>query len=411
MWIPRHLESELVRATQTRPVVLLTGARQTGKSSLLQHAFPSVPAKSLDRPTVAQAASESPDRFLEDVGTPVILDEVQYAPGLFREIKPRVDRDRNAYGRYILTGSRRFELMAGISETLAGRIRVLELGTLSAAELRAAGIDIADYRWRGGYPELWANPGLDSEAFFEDYIAAYLERDLNQIINVSSLRDFRRFMLACAVRAGQLLNYSELARDVGVRANTIKSWINALDAGGLIYVLPPYYANIGKRLTKAPKLYFADHGLLCHLLNIRSTSVWNEHPHRGALWENLVLCEYLKTRNLRPGHNLFFYRDQNAVEIDFVIDEGTTLELIEAKAAERPDPRKLNFEKVASLFPKHRIVSTLACGAREPTPLTMRDYKLLNPLLHDVAAGAGKVLKNLSRDDDLLSEMLDPKQT
>jgi predicted AAA+ superfamily ATPase len=348
----------------------------------LQRIFKDIAYRSLDRPAVAQAASESPDRFLDEVGTPVVLDEVQYAPGLFREIKPRVDQHRSEYGRYILTGSQRFELMAGISESLAGRIRVLELGTLSAAELRAADIDIADYRWRGGYPELWANPKLETGAFFEDYTAAYLERDLNQFLHVSSLRDFRRFMLACAVRTGQLLNYSDLARDVGVTAKTIKIWVDALNAGGLIHVLPPYYANIGKRLTKAPKLYFADHGLLCHLLNIRSTAVWNEHPQRGALWENLVLCEYLKVRNLRPGHNFFFYRDQNAVEIDFVIDEGSTLELIEAKSAERPDPRRLNFAKVAPLFPGRKIRATLACDTREPDPLTMRNYRLLNPLLH-----------------------------
>lgn len=384
MWIPRSLESELIHAAETRPAVLLTGARQTGKSSLLQRIFKDIAYRSLDRPAVAQAASESPDRFLDEAGTPVILDEVQYAPGLFREIKPRVDKHRSEYGRYILTGSQRFELMAGVSESLAGRIRVLELGSLSAMELRAADIDIADYRWRGGYPELWANPRLETEAFFEDYTAAYLERDLNQLLHVSSLRDFRRFMLACAVRTGQLLNYSDLARDVGVTAKTIKSWVDALNAGGLIHVLPPYYANIGKRLTKAPKLYFADHGMLCHLLNIRSTAVWNEHPQRGALWENLVLCEYLKVRNLRPGHNFFFYRDQNAVEIDFVIDEGSTLELIEAKAAERPNSRRLNFAKVAPLFPKHKIRSTLACDTREPDPLTMRDYRLLNPLLHDL---------------------------
>lgn len=384
MWIERNIETKLMRAAETRPVVLLTGARQTGKSSLLQRVFKDLTYRSLDRPAVAQAASESPGRFLDDLGTPVVLDEVQYAPDLFREIKPRVDRERQAYGRYILTGSQRFELMTGISETLAGRIRVMELGTLSAAELRAADIDPADYRWRGGYPELWANTRLEHGEFFEDYVATYLERDLNQVINVSSLRDFRRFILACAVRCGQLLNYSDLARDVGVSANTAKSWINALDTGGLIHLLPPYYANVGKRLVKAPKLYFADHGLLCHLLNIGHMRGWQAHPRRGALWENLVLCEYLKSRDLRPGRGLFFYRDQNAVEIDFLIDGGTTLELVEAKAAERPDARKLNFAKVKPLFPDREVIATLACDAPEPQPLTMRDYRMINPLLHAV---------------------------
>lgn len=383
MWIPRSLESDLLRARDSRPVVLLTGARQTGKSSLLKKAFGQIPYQSLDRPAIAQSAVESPDSFLDALGVPVILDEVQYAPHLLREIKPRVDEAR-VNGSYILTGSQRFELMAGVSESLAGRIRILELGTLSAAELRGADIDVTNFPWRGGYPELWADTTQRQDEFFEDYIATYLERDLNQILQVTNLRDFRRFMLACAARASQLLNFSDLARDIGINANTAKAWINALDAGGLVHILPPYHANVGKRLIKAPKLYFADPGLLCHLLNIRSATSWLEHPLRGALWENLVLCEYIKVRKLRPGYELFFYRDQNAVEIDFVIDGGNTLELIEAKAAERPDTRKLNFSKVVPLFPQHTVAAILACTVQEKKSLKMGNYRLVNPLLHDI---------------------------
>lgn len=383
MWIPRLIESDLIQATRSRPVILLTGARQTGKSTLLKRVFSQITYRSLDRPALAQAAIESPDAFLDELGVPVILDEVQYAPGLFREIKPRIDEAR-INGSYILTGSQRFELMAGVSESLAGRIRILELGTLSATELRAEGIETTPFPWRGGYPELWADTTQKSDEFFEDYIAAYLERDLNQIMHVTNLRDFRRFMLACAARASQLLNFSDLARDIGISANTAKSWINALEAGGVVHILPPFHANIGKRLIKAPKLYFADNGLLCHLLNIRSIAAWQEHPLRGALWENLVLCEYIKVRKLRAGYNLFFYRDQNGVEIDFVIESGDTLELIEAKAAERPDARKLNFSKVAPLFPKRKVTSVLACTMQEKTSLQMAEYRLLNPMLHDL---------------------------
>lgn len=384
MWVQRQLRKNLEQAAALRPVILLTGARQTGKSSLLQRTFPDIPAVNLDRPAAAQAAIDAPEQFLDDHGTPLMLDEVQYAPGLFREIKPRVDARRMAGVQYLLTGSQRFELMGGVSESLAGRIRILELGTLSAAELRAAELDVDAYRWRGGYPELWAQPKLSQREYFEDYVATYLERDLHQVIHVASLIDFRRFIVACATRVGQLINFSDLARDVGIAANTARNWLHALDATGLIHVLPPYFANIGKRLTKAPKLYFADHGLLCHLLSIHDEAALRQHPHAGAVWENLVLAELVKTRQLKPGRNLFFYRDQNAVEIDFVIETDAALELIEAKAAERPDRRKLNFRKVAPIFADRAITCTLACQTPEPKPLTMADYRMLNPLRHPI---------------------------
>ena len=384
MWIARKLHSDLERAAKTRPVVLLTGARQTGKSSLLAKVFPNAEFITLDRPAITQAALESPDQFLNGLSVPAVLDEVQYAPNLFRAIKPRVDENRQTNGQYILTGSQRFQLMEGIGESLAGRLRILELGTLSAAELRAAGINIAHFHWRGGYPELWSQPEeLLHKEFFEDYIATYLERDLHQIINVASLRDFRRFMQACAIRVGQLMNFTDLAKDVGITANTAKRWVNALDAGGLIHVLSPFYTNIGKRLTKAPKLYFADHGLLAHLLNTHSQESWASQPLRGALWENLVLCELVKTRQLKTGSELFFYRDQNGVEIDFLVDQGNQLELIEAKASEQPNHRKLNFSKVVPLFPKHQIECFVACDTQEKIALKLGKYWLVNPVFHD----------------------------
>lgn len=383
MWIARSLEEDLLRASKTRPAILLTGARQTGKSSLLKKLFSQLPYQTLDRPAVAQAAIEAPDAFLNQLGMPVILDEVQYAPSLFRELKPRIDTSR-VNGSYILTGSQRYALMQGVSESLAGRIRVLELGTLSALELRSANFYSNEFLCRGGYPELWSNPALRADEFFEDYVATYLERDLNHVLNVANLRDFRRFILACAARAGQLLNYTELARDVGITGHTAKTWVNALDASGLIYILPPYHANVGKRLIKAPKLYFADHGLLCHLLNIKTVSAWNEHSMRGALWENIVLCEYVKVRKLRPGYDLFFYRDQNSVEIDFVIEADGGVELIEAKSAERPEAKKLNFSKVAPLFSNKKVKAVVACMTQEERALQMKEYRVLNPLRHDV---------------------------
>jgi predicted AAA+ superfamily ATPase len=388
MWVERQA-ADLVRdAAATRPAVLLTGARQTGKSSLLHHLYPNANQISLDRPLLAAEARENPSRFLDrQAESVVVLDEIQYAPELFRELKIRIDADRDRCGHWILTGSQRFPLMEGISESLAGRIGIVRLNTLSAAELRATERchdRLPDFVWRGGYPELWAKPRLAWGAYFTDYIETYLERDLRALVNVSSLSDFQRCLRLCALRAGQLVNYSEIARDTGVALNTVKSWLRALEASGIVCLLPPYSANIGKRLIKAPKLYFADHGLLAFLLNIESSSGWSTHPCRGALWENLVFLEYLKVHGLTPGRNLFFYRDQNGVEMDFVIERAGAITLVEAKAAELPDPGKTSFRKVQPLLA--RLAATVrcvvACQCQESEPVALKEAILLNPLLH-----------------------------
>lgn len=399
MWIDRIMDQRVRRAVASRPVVLLTGARQTGKSSLLRRAFPDIPYLTLDNTNLAMEAVENPRRFLSRSDSRVIIDEAQYAPDIFREIKILVDENRETAGRWILTGSQKFELMSGAAESLAGRMRVLHLETLGAAELRGqGGIGIQDYLWRGGYPELWANSSLDAGEFFDDYLASYLERDLTRIVHVSNLNDFRRFIQCCALRAGQLLNMADLARDVGISADTAKRWLSAMSACGLIYLLPPYFANLGKRLAKSPKLFFADHGLLCHLLNIGSLDAWWSHPARGAAWENLVFGELVKMGALKPGRDLFFYRDQNAVEIDFLVDHGTELALIEAKASERVEPKKLNFAKVAPLFnSKVDVARIVACTIPESSPIHGREHILVNPLLDDVPIKAVK----MSRKDKI----------
>ncbi len=388
MWIDRQLKTLLKQALKSRPVILLTGARQTGKSSLLQHELPNASYITLDYLVNAEEAESNPGVFLSRFSDQVILDEIQYAPSLFRELKILVDQNRTSYGQWILTGSQKFSLMRGISDSLAGRIGILKLETLSAQELRNSNFfhqeQIQHLLWQGGFPELWANENLLPTDFFLDYIRTYLERDLQTIINVRNLRDFQQFLRLCATRAGQLLNFNDLANNLGVATNTIKSWISALEASGIISLLPPYYANIGKRITKTPKLYFSDQGLLCSLLNIHSLQDWLIHPKRGELWENFVYMEYVKTRQLEPGRQIFFYRDSNAVEIDFVIETGSGLELIEAKAAERVDDRKLNFAKVEKLFPK--TTSTLACMVNESRTIQLKNYNVLNPLLNDLAA-------------------------
>ena len=201
---------------------------------------------------------------------------------------------------------------------------------------------------------------------------------------MSNLRDFQRFIQICATRAGQLLNYSDMAKDVGVTAGTIKSWVGALESSGIIYLLPPFFANIGKRLVKAPKLYFADNGLLCHLLNAMDESSCMRSPALGHIWENLVFTEIIKTLPVRPGRNLFFYRDQNGVEMDFLIETGGRLHLVEAKSSERVDVRKLNFSKVEPLFGNRETQCILMCSIAEKTPVYLGGYSILNPILHDL---------------------------
>ena len=389
MWIDRLLQKQVETACLSRPAVLVTGARQTGKSSLLQRMFPDADYITLDRLVVAAEANENPGRFLDRFKGQTIIDEIQYAPSLFRELKIRIDENRTNYGRWVLTGSQRMQLIKGISESLAGRIGIFQLETLSAKELRnapeIADASVADCLWKGGYPELWVNRGIDTEAYYEDYIQTYLERDLKSLIQVSNLRDFQRFVQICATRIGQLLNYTDMAKDVGVSAGTIKSWIGALEASGIIYLLPPFFANIGKRLVKAPKLFFADTGLLCYLLNVQNRQACLKSPALGHIWENLVFSEMIKTLPAKPGRNLFFYRDQNGVEMDFVLELDGKLHLIEAKSSERVDVRKLNFSKIAPLFKNRETRCTLICSSMEETPIELKDYAIINPLRHNLA--------------------------
>lgn len=383
MWIQRSIAEQVKKLVSTRPCVLITGARQVGKSSLLQKLYPEMEYVTLDNTDLAEEALYNPRDFLNQFnGRSVIIDEIQYAPTLFRELKILIDQDRNQYGKWLLTGSQKYALMQGVSESLAGRIGLLELYGLSAQEMSLfdAKINLNRMIYTGGYPELWQNSNIQMEVFFSAYVQTYLERDLKQLVNVSNLADFRRFLIACAVRAGQLVNYSNMAKDVGVSAVTIKSWLSALETSGLVCLLPPFYKNIGKRLIKAPKMYFYDNGLLCYLLNILDETALSQHVYKDQVWENFVFTELSKTMNITPGVDLFFYRDQNAVEIDFLIDKVTSIDLIEVKNTQKIDQRKLNFNKVEPLFNKEEVNKYVACKTSEKRMVKLKDYTMYNPL-------------------------------
>ena len=339
MWIRRQIEGRLRHSVKTRPVLVLTGARQTGKTATLRHIFPDYSFVSLDLPTEAEQAEKDPATFLLRHAPPVIIDEVQYAPGLFRHLKAAVDAHRGRNGQFLLTGSQKFTLMTGVSESLAGRADILELETLSFAEIREAlpqiGLEAAIVR--GGFPELYANAEIDAASFYNSYLAAYLERDVRALTNVGSLRDFERFLRACALRSANLLNKAELARDVGISPSTANIWLSMLEASGQVILLEPWFANRTKSLVKSPKLFLADTGLLCALLNIRSEEALRSSPSAGAVWETFVFAQ-LRDRERRAGRakSLFFWRDRSR-EVDFVADVGGRLDLFEAKWTEIPD--------------------------------------------------------------------------
>lgn len=379
MWIERNFSEKIDKGLRTRPVVILTGTRQSGKSSLLQKHVKNATYLTLDNISLADEAELNPEYFLNKQKGTVIIDEVQYAPSIFRDLKMIVDANRQEKGRWILTGSQQFVLMKGIKESLAGRARILHLWPLSADELNNTKLlkNSSDMLWRGGYPEVWAE-NLDTKDFFNDYIQSYLERDIKEILSIKNMRDFRRFLNILALRAGQILNYSTIARDLEVAVNTIKSWISTLEVAGIVSLLPPYHSNLGKRLVKSPKLYFNDNGLLCHLLNIHSTEALDNSALRGAIWENYVFTE-LGKNELEVGRNLFYYRDQNGVEIDFIIESDAGTYLVEAKNNERPNASKLNFKKVAPLF-KEDVKCVVACRVTDPLNIRLKDYTLSNPL-------------------------------
>jgi predicted AAA+ superfamily ATPase len=379
MWIEREISKKLTSLSGQRPVLLLSGCRQTGKTALLRHLFPTHTYVSLDLPLAAQEAEEAGLQFLNKHPAPLIIDEVQYAPGLFRYLKHVVDTHRDQMGAYLLTGSQKFSLMAEVSDSLAGRIATIDLHSLSLSELekftqkRAEGNQLLEWILAGGYPEIHAR-SLDSEQFYSSYLATYLERDVRQIIQVRDLRSFDRFIRLAATRTGQLLSLNSMASDVGVTTQTIKAWISVLEASNVIQLLEPYYQNLGKRLVKTPKLYFLDTGLACFLTGIRSTRDLAQSALLGPMFETLVFGQIIrKFSNALRTPNVYFYRDHYGHEVDFVIPIAEKLKLFECKWTERPDLAKIeqsSFGEIEKLVGPSRIISkTIITPIRGSTAL------------------------------------------
>jgi len=371
--LKRTIFSAISKISSSWPVLLLTGPRQVGKSSVLAMMKEKERIEvSLDDITNRELAQTDPNAFIQKYPPPVIIDEVQYAPNLFPYIKIWVDNHRynfksgkknssNPAGAFWLTGSQKFQLMKGVQETLAGRIAIIDLLGFSYKEISGKPNDVKPFSpekidihkttmnrtimdvyhdiWNGSFPELIVNPDIGRDRFYSSYMKTYIERDVKDYQGITNEIKFFKFVSAIAVRTGNLVNFDDLARDCDIDRRTAQKWLDILIASGLVYLLPPYSTNLNNRIVKTPKLYFLDTGLACFLANLDSPEVLEKSYLNGAMLETYVLCEILKSywHNGEDCRNLYFYRDSNKKEIDFIFEKNMTLFPIEVKKSTSPD--------------------------------------------------------------------------
>lgn len=367
-YVQRAIEDKVQAAARDFKAVLVTGARQTGKSTMLGHIFPDRRYVTFDDPFIEEQAKENPNTFMELNAPPVIFDEVQYVPGLFRYLKLECDR-RDGHGLYCLSGSQPFKLMERVSESLSGRVCIIELAALSMREIMGDGFTrpflptmeyVLERRqsvkkpesiWmlihRGGYPELWQNPKLDWQQFYASYVKTYLERDVRELSAVQDLDVFRRFMIAVAARTGQMVNYANIADEVGRDAGTVRKWMSILEASGIVYLLEPYTPSILKRATKTPKVYFRDTGLASYLTRWLTPDALAVGAMAGSMFETFAVSEILKSysnRGIDYRYCVSYYRGKDKLkrkvggedveieaEIDLIIEENGVLYPVEIK--------------------------------------------------------------------------------
>ena len=394
MYIKRHIEKTINRATEAFPAVLVTGPRQVGKSTLLKENMTSGTYVSMDDRIVMQAVRQDPRGFLKMQGIPLILDEIQRVPEIFLDIKYIIDADRRS-GMYILTGSQRFELMQGISESLAGRIGIVNMLGLSMREIIGNPFDepffpeishIADRKssidtenreiWniihKGGMPELYANPKMDWENYYASYVDTYIERDVRELAQVGDSGTFVQFMTALAARSGALLNMHAMAAEIGIDDKTVKRWISILEASGIIYLLKPFSLNINKRIVKTPKVYFTDTGLICYLCRWLTPDHLINGAQAGQIYETFVISEILKSYyNAGKVPNMFFFRNTAGQEVDLLFYRNHTLYPVEIKKTASPNSKDIkHFKTLHSFFPSLEIGrGGIICNYPDALPL------------------------------------------
>ena len=396
MYYSRTLEETLLSASKQFPVVLVTGPRQVGKTTLLQHLCEQDRRYiTLDDLTLRQLANDDPALFLQRFSPPLLIDEIQYAPHLLPYIKMAVDAGEGT-GAFWLTGSQQFHLMQGVSESLAGRVAIIQLLGFSNREKRRDQVWPSPFLptperlterapagksptldpvfadiWQGSFPGLVAGPTRDRDLFYSSYLQTYLQRDVRDLARVGDEQAFLGFVRACAARTGQLLNLSDLARDIDITVKTAKHWLSILITSFQIYLLPPYHSNITKRLVKTPKLYFLDAGLCAYLTEWSSPQTLAAGAMRGAIFETYVFGEILRSwwhRVQMP--QLYYYRDKDGKEIDFIFIQDQILYPVEVKLGAAPRTDWVRHFRSLDRFPTPRGDGAVICLCREPLPLT-----------------------------------------
>ena len=335
--IPRTLGEKIIQMVKGFPIVSITGPRQSGKTTLVRSLFPRYRYVNLENLDDRSAAEEDPLRFLRSFGDRgVIIDEAQKVPDLFSYLQGIVD-NMHELGRFIITGSQHFLLLEKITQSLAGRVGILNLMPLSILELVNAEVfplEPDQMMFQGGYPALY-DRDIEPNDYFPSYIQSYVERDVRSIKNIGDLSTFQRFIRLCAGRVGQLLNLSSLSNELGINYKTVRSWISILETSFIVFLLQSHHRNFNKRIVKQPKLYFFDSGLLCALLNIQSPEQLSTHYLRGSIFESFIISEYKKHRfHSGQRSNAFFWRNSTGHEIDLLLEEGDQLRAIEIKSGE-----------------------------------------------------------------------------
>lgn len=397
MYSPRTIEQAIANAASRFPALLITGARQVGKTTLLQHLARTQDGRdrtyvTLDDPLVLNLAKQDPALFMQRFPAPVLIDEIQYAPELLPYIKMAIDTDRKP-GQFWLTGSQQFQLMKNVSESLAGRVGIMQLLGLSRAETLGQGKDqklflpsvelfqkkdccsltlqeLYKTIWRGSFPALALDEGMDRDLFLSSYVQTYLQRDVRDLAQVGDEMAFLRFLRAAAARTGQLLNMADMARDADVAPNTAKKWLSILQASGLVYLLEPYFSNVTKRMVKNPKLYFLDTGLASYLTEWSSPETLEAGAMSGAILETWILGEMLKSwwhNGLRAP--FYYYRDTDQKEIDLLIVQDGTVYPLEFKKTASPDKSAIRHFAVLEKLGMPIGMGAVVCLSKQALPL------------------------------------------